>query len=56
MGKQVQKWTLIVSNDDLRFGGEKIAWVVEMIVVHAAEFHRVPVGPIGKILYLGDCK
>ena len=55
--KQVQKWSLMAENDELRFGGHKTAQVVSLISRHAAEFHRVPVGPIGKILSLEeDCK
>jgi hypothetical protein len=56
MEKQVQKWSLIANNDGLRFGGEKIARVVELIARHAADFHRVAVGPVGRILALKDCK
>jgi len=56
MEKQVRKWSLIVKNDELRFGGGKIARVVEVIAKHAADFHRVPVGPIGKKLSLNVCK
>ena len=54
--KQVCKWTKYCKQLVSRFGGVRTDKLISAIQANPSRFHKVPVGPVGNMLRLGDTR